>query len=126
MIIFTLYLRQKLGSLQSLSSKTGDDFLFSFQTTAVTDDVKTIRSMVSICAHASITFCAALTSTSTTKSCKYFENLICFTHFDITNICQFKKFPILLRVFSRRCTFSCIYCLFKKFTGLLTCCHVQP
>lgn len=66
----TLYLRQKLTSLQCVSSKLDAvDFRSSLQTTAVTEDVKTTLSIVSVCAQASSTLCAALTSSSTINSC---------------------------------------------------------
>jgi hypothetical protein len=66
----TLYFLQRFMSLQCLSSKSDDIVLRpSLQITAVTEDVKTTFSMVSVCAHASNTLWAALISTSAMNSC---------------------------------------------------------
>ncbi|KAJ0835524.1 hypothetical protein HanRHA438_Chr16g0756281 [Helianthus annuus] len=69
--MYTLNFLQKLTLLQFLSSTSCDEgveSLGSRQSTAVADDVKTTLSIVSVCAHASSTLCAARTSISAMDS----------------------------------------------------------
>lgn len=69
-IFDTLNFRQNSGSLQLRSSTSVSKSRFSFHTTAVTDDVKTTLSIVSVWAQASNTLSAALTSISAVNSWK--------------------------------------------------------